>query len=401
MDLEVLGSAGWRTVSRDGDRWSLPECASQACQVRYRYALEEAAVSIDDIRFAALRGDALVATPPVFLLHPRVIPESTRYSFEVKNAMARTFVTGLVQRTDGSYGAEGKYLPIAPYSGFGRFRSLRLSVDGSVIDVAIAPGRLPFEDDRLRRWLLRSARLVARYFGWFPAKRVLVIVAPSRGRRLFGTQMGGGGASIYFDIGSDVSEEQLRGDWMAPHEMLHLGQPGLARKHLWFQEGFATYAEPLARLEAGEISADEFWTGFVRGMPHGEQQAGDRGLDRTPTWGRTYWGGALFWLLADVEIRRLSQGLRSARDAARAVLDSVGNCTISAPIEDVLKAADHGVGHPVFLRLYERYARANANMGLERLWDKLGVHSGGAGLRYDDHAPLAWVRRAISEPRMR
>jgi hypothetical protein len=216
------------------------------------------------------------------------------------------------------------------------------------------------------------------------------------GRRLFGTQMGGGGASIYFDIGSDISEEQLHGDWMAPHEMLHLGQPGLARKHLWFQEGFATYAEPLARLEAGEISADEFWAGFVRGMPHGEQQAGDRGLDRTPTWGRTYWGGALFWLLADVEIRRLSHGRRSARDAARAVLDSVGNCTISAPIEDVLKAADHGVGHPVFLRLYERYARANANMGLESLWDKLGVHSGGAGLRYDDHAPLAWVRRAIS-----
>jgi hypothetical protein len=210
MDLEVLGSAGWRTVSRDGDRWSLPECASQACQVRYRYALEEAAVSIDDIRFAALRRDALVATPPVFLLHPRVIPESTRYSFEVKNATARTFVTGLVQSVDGSYGAEGQYLPIAPYSGFARFRSLRLSVDGSVTDVAIVPGRLPFEDDRLRRWLLRSARLVARYFGRFPAKRVLVIVVPSHGRRLFGTQMGGGGASIYFDIGPDVPYDPSR-----------------------------------------------------------------------------------------------------------------------------------------------------------------------------------------------
>jgi L-lactate permease len=25
---------------------------------------------------------------------------------------------------------------------------------------------------------------------------------------------------------------------------------------------------------------------------------GDQGLDHTPTWARTYWGGALFWMMA-------------------------------------------------------------------------------------------------------
>jgi len=396
-DLEVLGAAGWRAVRREDDSWSLPECVSRACQVRYQYALGEAAASLDDVRYAAQRGDALVATPAVFLLRPQLIPEYERYSFEVRSGKARAFVTGLEQQADGSYGSEGQDLPIAPYSGFGRFRSLRLRVDGSVIDVAIVPGKFPFGDQRLRRWLLRAARLASSYFGRFPVPRVLVIIAPSRGRRLFGTQMGGGGASIYFDIGSDVSEEQLSADWMGPHEMMHLGQPGLAREHLWFQEGFATYVEPLARLAAGEISQDELWEGFLRGMRNGEPEAGDRGLDRTPTWGRTYWGGALFWLLADVETRRLSGGRRSARDAARAVLESVGDCAITASIDDVLEAADRGAGHSVFRGLYDRHAPAATSMGLRRLSDRLGVRLDEARVRYDDDAPWAWIRRSISQ----
>ena len=39
---------------------------------------------------------------------------------------------------------------------------------------------------------------------------------------------------------------------------------------------------------------------FVTGLP----EPGDEGLDYTHTWGRTYWGGATFCLLADVRIRR-------------------------------------------------------------------------------------------------
>ena len=46
------------------------------------------------------------------------------------------------------------------------------------------------------------------------------------------------------------------------------------------------------------------WHDIVRDMQKGEPAAGDEGLDHTHTWGRTYWGGAIFCLVADVEIRR-------------------------------------------------------------------------------------------------
>ena len=59
---------------------------------------------------------------------------------------------------------------------------------------------------------------------------------------------------------------------------------------------------------------------MMRDMPKGLPQAGDQGLDNTATWGRKYWGGAMFCLLADIEIRKATeQSPRPAgRDARRA-----------------------------------------------------------------------------------
>ena len=82
------------------------------------------------------------------------------------------------------------------------------------------------------------------------------------------------------------------------------GDGPLAMEHHWIEEGLATYVEPIARAQAGQFSVKLVWRDLVVGLPRGLPQPGDRGLDFTPTWGRTYWGGALFCLLADIEIRK-------------------------------------------------------------------------------------------------
>ena len=51
----------------------------------------------------------------------------------------------------------------------------------------------------------------------------------------------------------------------------------------------------------------EIWQAMMRDMPKGLPQAGDQGLDNTGTWGRKYWGGAMFCLLADIEIRKATE----------------------------------------------------------------------------------------------
>ena len=95
----------------------------------------------------------------------------------------------------------------------------------------------------------------------------------------------------------------LADDWMMTHELVHMAFPSLPDDQHWMEEGLATYIEPLARVMTGELKARQVWRDMVRDMPKGEPAEGDEGLDHTHTWGRTYWGGALFCLVADVEIR--------------------------------------------------------------------------------------------------
>ena len=95
-------------------------------------------------------------------------------------------------------------------------------------------------------------------------------------------------------------------DWTLCHELIHLGIPALDRQQHWFEEGIATYVEPIIRYRLGEVSRDQFWEELTAGLQRGLPQAGDGGLDQARTWGSTYWGGALFCFLADVELRGFS-----------------------------------------------------------------------------------------------
>src|SRR5262245_62277172 len=110
------------------------------------------------------------------------------------------------------------------------------------------------------------------------------------------------------------------------------------------EEGLATYVEPLARAQAGLLAPEVVWGDLVRGLPKGLPQAGDRGLDHTPTWGRTYWGGALFYLLAELEIRRRTDNRAGLQDALRGVVAAGGNISRSWPVEKVLTKGDAATG---------------------------------------------------------
>lgn len=123
-----------------------------------------------------------------------------------------------------------------------------------------------------------------------------------------------------------MTAAELASDWvLVVDEMIHLGFPSLERRHRWMEEGLATYLEPILRARGGLVPADELWNNFARMMPNGTPQKGDRGLDGTPTWGRIYWGGALFCFVADLEIRKATTNKKSLDDALRGILAAGGH----------------------------------------------------------------------------
>ena len=126
-------------------------------------------------------------------------------------------------------------------------------------------------------------------------------------------------------------------------------------------------------------------------MPQGLPGPGDAGMDHTPTWGRIYWGGAIFCLRADVEMLRRSAGRVGLQQALQGVLAAGGNYGVPWSVARTLAAADAAVGDTVLTQLYRRIKDTPAPPDLDALWRELGVGSDG----FDEAAPLAAVRRAI------
>jgi hypothetical protein len=287
-----------------------------------------------------------------------------------------------------------------PYEAFATLPTSRLEVGGGAIEVAVAPGPLELPRQPLLDWITASARAVAAYYGRFPVARVRVLVVPGTGRGIrSGTTYGYRGAAIKVTIGRETQPEDLPRDWVMTHEMVHLALPELAAEHDWLGEGIATYVEPIGRVQVGALPVEKVWSDLIEGLPKGLPRPGDRGLDRTPTWGRTYWGGALFCLLADIEIRQRTGNERGLEDALRAVNEDGGNVEARWKIERVLEIGDRATGVPALRDLYDRMKGAPVDVDLPHLWQQLGVNLDGQKVTFDDTAPLASVRRAITARR--
>jgi hypothetical protein len=272
-----------------------------------------------------------------------------------------------------------------------------LLIGNSRIDITVEGGTLRMPADDILHWVQSAAESVAAYYGRFPLPRVSIHITPFEGRGVRnGITFGDHGGRITIRVGNKTDASEFASDWMLTHEMVHLAFPSVDDDHHWIEEGLATYVEPIARIEAGHFNADQMWVDLVRDMPQGLPKAGDRGLDHTHTWGRTYWGGALFCLLADVEIRRQTNNAKGLEQALRGILDAGGDIRREWSLDDALKAGDRAVGVHVLEPLYIKMKDAPVNVDLPSLWTELGVQSDGSSVRFDERATLAAVRRAIT-----
>ena len=273
----------------------------------------------------------------------------------------------------------------------------QLAAKGSKIDVEVGPGDLMVSGEELKRWVQNAADAIVAYYGRFPVPHLRIQIEPSGGNGIRGGKtFGRGGGLIVIHVGSQTPGIELASDWMMTHEMVHLTFPSMADEHHWIEEGIATYVEPIGRIQAGQMEPAEMWRDLVRDMPKGEPRAGDKGLDHTHTWGRTYWGGALYCLRADVEIRRQTQNAKGLEDALRGILDAGGDIREDWELRKALETGDRTTGTHVLMNLYEEMKDKPVEVELDSLWKQLGVKAENGKVTLVDDAPLAGVRRAIT-----
>ena len=321
-----------------------------------------------------------------------------RFGLVASTVTALLLAGGLAWRSH----AQSEYLrgDRMPYDAFDKMPKTDLEVSSGTIHIAFAPGNIALPTDKIFDWIKMSAKAVSTYYGRFPVSSLRLLIVPVDGARVRGgTTWGYRGAAIRLPFGRDSSEDDLRRDWVLVHEMVHTALPDLDDRYAWLSEGLAVYVEPVARVQSGDLTAQEIWQAMMRDMPKGLPQAGDQGLDNTDTWGRKYWGGAMFCLLADIEIRKRTGNKFGLQDAMRGVLAAGGNHEQDWSIERVLTTADKAVGVDVLTRLHDEMGPKPVTPDLAALWRDLGVKMQGESLTFDDAAPLAAIRKSITEAR--
>ncbi|HTJ29543.1 MAG TPA: hypothetical protein VL346_03550 [Acidobacteriaceae bacterium] len=279
--------------------------------------------------------------------------------------------------------------------------SQSLKVSGATLQIDFAQGKLDLPPAQILPWIERAAQAIVVYYGRFPVPSARVLIVPVSGRHgiVQGTtwgEMRGFPGFTRIRLGEHTTVADLTEDWTMTHELVHMAFPSLPDDQHWMEEGLATYIEPVARVQAGELQPERIWRDMLDGMPKGEPAPGDQGMDNTHTWGRTYWGGALFCLVADVEIHKQTGNRKGLRDAMRAILAAGGSIDHDWPLMRALEIGDKATGTHVLTTQYKQWSDHPMPVDLPALWKSLGVAASGDTASFDSKAPLAAVRAAIT-----
>lgn len=273
-----------------------------------------------------------------------------------------------------------------------------IQVGSSRIDVHIESGEFAVSHAELLDWVRHAASSVTTYYRRFPVPLLRLFISSSHGRGVGGGKTFGfeDGGRIQIHVGKQTIAAGLAKDWMLTHEMVHLAFPSVADKHHWIEEGIATYVEPIARVRAHYFDPAEMWFEVVRDLPQGLPAPGDEGLDHTHTWGRTYWGGALYCLLADIQIHKLTQNQKGLDDALRGILNAGGDIRYNWDLEKALDIGDRSTGVAVLKPLYESMKNQPHPVDLNAMWNELGVERAGDTVHFSDSAPEAATLKAMT-----
>lgn len=275
-------------------------------------------------------------------------------------------------------------------------RPTLLSVDGGELRVTFDARRFDLTATVLLGWVGRCARAVSAYYGQFPVRQVDIVLHAVHGSGIHGGHTDADPQPLIdIEVGEHATPLELEQNWSLTHEMVHLALPNVRRSHHWLEEGLASYVEPIARARAHWLPEANVWREWHENLERGLPEAGDQGLDHTPTWGRTYWGGALFCFLADLEIRKRTDNRFELRDALRAILAAGGNITTEWPIDRVFETGDLATHTHVLRDLYQAQKDAPVKVDLGALWRELGVSERHGVIEYDDAAPAAAIRRTF------
>jgi hypothetical protein len=376
------------------------------------YSIDLRGAAAADRRGTLLERSNIVASPSVWLWRPRIRDDDeiiVRFDLPAGVQVAVPW--------QPMPGRDNRYRLLAsPESGtaiavFGTFDTALERVAGAELSISILRVADPIDSAPLIDWIRDTAANVAQAYGRFPNPFISVVVVPVggslRGSDMavpFGRVIRDGGETVELLIDEHRPIADYYVDWTATHEFSHLMLPYVQHRQRWISEGFAQYYQNLLLARSGRYTADEAWQKLVEGLQRGRMSSPDLSPNAAAAIGernsrmKIYWSGAALALLADVELRRRSNGLQSLDG----VLEELQRCCLpsarswSGP--ELLGHLDAMLEEPVFMPLYRKHADIPGFPDVWPLLERLGVKVEANRVILSDGAQLAAIRRAMTAP---
>ena len=190
---------------------------------------------------------------------------------------------------------------------FGQIDIRTLTSENKQIEVAMIGIRSQHKRDEIAAWLDQASDAVTNIYGVFPVENAQVLVAGIGKRREavpWGEVQRAGSAAVHLFVDETRPIEQYIQDWTAVHELSHLLIPRIHYQDRWLSEGLASYYQNVARSNTQMLSPEQAWQKLSAGFSRG-RKAQKGNLRRSSATMHTYWGGAAFYLLADLRLRSL------------------------------------------------------------------------------------------------
>lgn len=365
--------------------------------IRYQLDLARLRSLRDDPDYAADLGRAWLFHDAATLLHPDGFETALRVRFVLGEGVS--VATPWPREKDGTFLVSESQLDAGAYVALGALRTLEdVKLDGFSARLTVVEGPKAASDAQLREWIRVALASLGTFYGRSPSRGVAPIHVVLAGMKsaepgVFGSVLRRAEPSVMLLFG-DAAATGFERDWVATHELFHLGNPPTQGRYPWFVEGFTTYYTELLRARRGSLSAAKVWGTLASSVRDSCQPDGtslrerSRNLATTHDWMRVYWAGACLALRVDVEIRHRSGGQRSLDDVLRELRKA-------EPLDEdeLLAALDRAAGSD----LASSHVDATKPLPIEALLTALGVGAvkdDEAVLR--DDAPLARLRRSLT-----
>jgi hypothetical protein len=398
-DAVARWSGSRMLLGADGDALLLDDVGPDA-SIRYSVSLGRLA---DDRRGGRVGRD-VVLTPGLVLLRPRPLPDAPHASLTLHLPKGAASSAPWARTSTGTYSLDESSFRWRGFFAIGPMETHEVRIGQATLNAAILDHPHAATWGGLERWLTRAADAVADLYGGFPVERCQVVVkpVPSDEAVPFGETLRGGGRATVLYVGDHATDRDFEDDWVAVHELTHLGMPAIPEGDAWLSEGFVQYYTETLRGRAGLLDERAAWQCVVDGFERGRRSGTGRTLaeesdamHRTHSWFRVYWGGAAIAMFLDVELRQASRGGLSLDDAMREVRRTFSPRPKEASAAEIVKHLDEWLGRPLFSEISSRHLAEKRFPPVEETLRRLGVVVRDGVVSLDDAAPDATIRRAI------